>query len=147
MGLGNVIKGVFSGGKEKVIEAVGNTLDKVFTNKEEVQAGKIEMEKVISAQFIRMEELSNQANADAQKELTERLKIDMASDSKLSKNIRPMTLIYLLILFTGLIVIDSIGGLNFNVDEGYKEIIKYLLMAVFSFYFIGRGIEKVMSKK
>lgn len=146
MGLKDALTNVFSSGAEKLVEATGNALDKVFTNKEEVQQGKIEMAKVINANMENMEQLANQANADAQKELTERLRIDMNSDNKLSKNIRPATLIFLLVMFTALVVIDSIGGLNFQVDEGYKEIIKYLLMAVFSFYFIGREITKMMKK-
>lgn len=88
-----------------------------------------------------MTKLENEANKVAQGEVTERLKIDMASDSWLSKNIRPMTMVYLLLLFTILCVVDSSTN-AFQVDEGYKEIIKYLLMAVFSFYFIGREVNK-----
>lgn len=76
-----------------------------------------------------------------EKEITKRHSIDMASDSWLSKNIRPLALIYLLTMVTFLAFFDSAKE-NFNVPEGYISLVTQLLIIVFGFYFVGREIQK-----
>ena len=71
-----------------------------------------------------------------QEHITERHKNDMASDSFLSKNIRPMVLCYLMCLFTLAFFRD--------VDTAIMELLKELLMTVFVFYFSARGLEKIV---
>ena len=66
---------------------------------------------------------------------------DMASDSFLSKNVRPMTLIFLTVMTMILIIGDSYG-VNFNVDSGWVDLLKTLLVTVFVAYFGGRSFEK-----
>lgn len=121
---------LLSGG---LIKDVGNVIDKLTTTDEERLAAKQ-----------KIQELLEKADQDAQTQITERWKLDMQSDSFLSKNIRPMVLIYLTVIFTALAFFDgNIGG--FQVDEAYIPIFQSLLITVYGAYFVGRTWEK--SKK
>ena len=79
-----------------------------------------------------------------QNNLTARLQADMGSDSWLSKNIRPMTLIYLLIAYTTFAVCSMF---NLETRGAYVELLGQWGMLVMSFYFGGRTLEKIMDKK
>jgi cation transport ATPase len=70
-----------------------------------------------------------------QKELTNRMQLDTTSDSWLSKNVRPLTLVYLMALFTLAFFRD--------VPEQTLELLQSLLMTVFVFYFGSRTLEKI----
>jgi uncharacterized membrane protein (DUF106 family) len=87
-----------------------------------------------------------QLNADVteQHELTERLKADMGSDSWLSKNIRPMTLVFILITYT---VFGLMSAWDIEVNNNYVELLGQWGMLIMSFYFGGRTLEKVMNMK
>lgn len=74
-------------------------------------------------------------------EITKRWESDMASDSWLSKNVRPMTLIYLMLVMTILVIGDSIEN-SFEVKAVWVQMIQALLMTVFVAYFGSRGFEK-----
>ncbi len=116
-----------------LIKDVGNVIDKLTTTDEERLAAKQ-----------KIQELLEKADQDAQTQITERWKVDMQSDSFLSKNIRPLVLIYLTIIFTVLSFFDgNIGG--FQVAEEYIPIFQSLLITVYGAYFVGRTWEK--SKK
>jgi len=113
-----------------LIKDVGNVIDKLTTTDEERLAAKQ-----------KIQELLEKADQDAQTQITERWKLDMQSDSFLSKNIRPLVLIYLTIIFTALAFFDgNIGG--FQVDEAYIPIFQSLLITVYGAYFVGRTWEK-----
>ncbi len=75
------------------------------------------------------------------KGVSQRWSADMASDSFLSKNVRPLTLIFLTVMTMVLIIGDSYG-MNFNVDSGWVDLLKTLLVTVFVAYFGGRSFEK-----
>jgi len=116
-----------------LIKDVGNVIDKLTTTDEERLAAKQ-----------KIQELLEKADQDAQTQITERWKLDMQSDSFLSKNIRPLVLIYLTVIFTALSFFDgNIGG--FQVDQAYIPIFQSLLITVYGAYFVGRTWEK--SKK
>jgi hypothetical protein len=85
-----------------------------------------------------------QLNADVaeQHELTDRLKADMASDSWLSKNIRPMTLIAIL---TGYFVFALMSAFGIDTNQRYVELLGQWGMLIMSFYFGGRTLEKVLT--
>jgi hypothetical protein len=85
-----------------------------------------------------------QLNADVaeQHELTDRLKADMASDSWLSKNIRPMTLIAIL---SGYFVFAMMSAFGIDTNERYVELLGQWGMLIMSFYFGGRTLEKVLA--
>ena len=113
-----------------LIKDVGDVIDKLTTTDEERLAAKQ-----------KVQELLEKADQDAQTQITERWKVDMQSDSFLSKNIRPLVLIYLTIIFTVLSFFDgNIGG--FQVAEEYIPIFQSLLITVYGAYFVGRTWEK-----
>jgi hypothetical protein len=113
-----------------VIKSVGDVIDNLTTTQEE----KLEAQRLI-------QEILEKADSDAQAQVTDRWKADMSSDSFLSKNIRPMVLIFLTIVFTILSFFDgNIGG--FKVAEQYVPIFQSLLITVYGAYFVGRTWEK-----
>ena len=123
---------LLSGG---LIKDVGNVIDKLTTTDEERLAAKQ-----------KIQELLEKADQDAQTQVTERWKLDMQSDSFLSKNIRPLVLIYLTVIFTILAFFDgNIGGVQ--VDEAYIPIFQSLLITVYGAYFVGRTWEKTKKSK
>jgi len=113
-----------------VVKEVGNVIDKLTTTKEE----KLEAQRLI-------QEILEKADSEAQAQVTDRWKADMASDSWLSKNIRPMVLIYLTFVFSVLSFADGNIGI-FKVDESYTPIFQSLLITVYGAYFVGRTWEK-----
>jgi uncharacterized membrane protein (DUF106 family) len=87
-----------------------------------------------------------QLNADVseQEELTKRLQADMASDSWLSKNIRPMTLVFILITYTAF---GLMSAWDIEVNNNYVELLGTWGMVIMSFYFGGRTMEKIIGMK
>jgi hypothetical protein len=79
-----------------------------------------------------------------QNNLTERLKADMGSDSWLSKNIRPMTLIFILIAYS---TFAMMSAFDYDTNEKYVELLGQWGMLIMSFYFGGRTLEKIMDMK
>jgi len=127
----SILSKVFSAGAGKLVENVGGILDNLTTTKEE----KIEAQAKIKDMIMGYE-------AEMQKQVTERWKLDMNSDSWLSKNIRPLVLIFLVICTMLLIFIDA-GKLNFNVKDSYVDLLQLVLITVIGAYFGGRSLEKV----
>ena len=118
-----------------LVKDVGNVIDKLTTTDEERLAAKQ-----------KIQELLEKADQDAQTQITERWKLDMQSDSFLTKNIRPLVLIYLTVIFTALAFFDgNIGG--FKVAEEYIPIFQSLLITVYGAYFVGRTWEKSKKSK
>ena len=113
-----------------VIKEVGGVIDKLTTTKEE----KLEIKKQLQV-------ILEKAEANAQVEVTARWKSDMSSDSFLSKNIRPMVLIYLTFIFSVLAFADGNIG-EFKIAEAYIPIFQTLLVTVYGAYFVGRSWEK-----
>ena len=116
-----------------LIKDVGKVIDNLTTTDEERLAAKL-----------KIEELLEQADKDAQDQVTARWQSDMSSDSFLSKNIRPMVLIYLTVVFTILSFFDGNVG-EFKIAEQYIPIFQSLLITVYGAYIVGRTWEK--SKK
>ena len=113
-----------------VVKEIGNAIDKLTTTEEE----KLLIKKQI-------QEILEKADTEAQTQVTERWKADMTSDSFLSKNIRPLVLVYLTVIFTALSFFDgNIGG--FVVAEQYIPIFQSLLITTYGAYFVGRSWEK-----
>lgn len=113
-----------------VIKEVGDVIDKLTTTKEE----KLNAQRLI-------QEILEKADNDAQMQVSERWKYDMQSDSYLSKNIRPMVLIYLTVIFTALCFTDGNIG-EFKIAKEYIPIFQSLLITVYGAYFVGRSWEK-----
>ena len=85
----------------------------------------------------------NADNIEAQ-ELTKRQQADMASDSWLSKNIRPMTLIFILLAYFTFAMMSAFGQ---DANQKYVELLGQWGMLIMSFYFGGRTLEKIMDMK
>jgi len=115
-------------------------LDKVIPDPEARAKAQAELIKV--QQEGRLAEL-NADNIEAQ-ELTKRAEADMKSDSWLSKNIRPMTLVYILTAYLALAIMDAMG---LDISDNFVQLLGQWGMLVMSFYFGGRTLEKVISMK
>ena len=77
----------------------------------------------------------------AQEDVTNRWKYDMQSDNWLSKNVRPLALIFLTVATVIIAISDSMSW-SFNVDSGWVDLLKTLLITVYTAYFAGRSFEK-----
>lgn len=132
--------------KDTLVAAAGKAageimqgLDGLFTSDDERLSAQTKITQVMNDMAARqLEHVETQ-----EKERTLRHQADMQSDSWLSKNIRPLSLVYLLGLFTVLALVDSITLLSFDVQQHYVDLLQALLLTAFSFYFVSRGIEKV----
>jgi len=89
------------------------------------------------------EKMLMEYESNAQDNVTERWKSDMMSDSWLSKNIRPLILMYLILSFTIFVVTDSIENVAFNINESYIDVFSVLMTTAFTAYFAGRSYEKI----
>ena len=117
------------------IKDVGNIIDNLHTSKEEKEEAKQKMEQILAA-----------AEQAAQAQVSARWEADMKHGSWLSKNIRPLTLIFLTAIFTVLSIFDGnlqVGGEDFTIGAAYVPVYQTLLMTVYAAYFAGRSIEKV----
>jgi len=85
-----------------------------------------------------------QADMNEQQEVTKRQQADMMSDSWLSKNIRPMTLVFILFTYT---VFAMMSAWDIEVNNNYVELLGQWGMLIMSFYFGGRTLEKIMDMK
>jgi len=127
----SILGKIFSGGATELIKGVGGVIDNLHTSKEE----KLEAEKKIKDMIMGYE-------AQMQKEVSDRWKVDMNSDSWLSKNIRPLVLIFLVVATVLMIFIDA-GVLAFEVKDTWVDLLQLVLITVIGAYFGGRSLEKV----
>ena len=125
-----VLNKLFSGGASKLVESVGGVLDNVITTDEE----KLEAKR-------KLKELIVNHEIEIQKNVTDRWKADMNSDSWLSKNVRPLTLIFLVVSTVLMIFIDA-GTIKFTVEEKWTDLLQLVLITVIGAYFGGRSLEK-----
>jgi len=123
-------KKIFGGAADAVIGNVGNLVDKFVQTPDERSLFKKQMTNILI-----------EAEAEIEKNITERWKADMTSDNKLSKSVRPLVLIFLIVSTIVLIFIDS-GFIIFAVDNEWKDLLKMLLMTTVAAYFGGRSYEK-----
>ena len=127
----SIINKLFSGGASKLVESVGGVLDNVITTKDEKLEAKRKLKELI---------LSHEA--EMQRNVTDRWQSDMKSDSWLSKNVRPMVLVFLIVSTVLMIFIDA-GTIAFEVEEKWTDLLQLVLITVIGAYFGGRSIEKV----
>jgi len=127
----SVLTQIFSSGATALVGSVGSVIDNLTTSKEE----KLEAER-------KVKELIANYEIEMEKNITSRWEADLKSDSWLSKNVRPMTLIFLIVCTMLLIFIDA-GAINFNVKDSYVDLLQLVLITVIGAYFGGRSLEKV----
>ena len=126
----SIINKLFSGGASKLVDSVGSVLDNVITTDEEKLEAKRKLKELI---------LSHEA--EMQRNVTDRWKADMNSDSWLSKNVRPLILIFLVVSTVLMIFIDA-GTIQFVVEEKWTDLLQLVLITVIGAYFGGRSFEK-----
>ena len=127
----NVLSKIFSSGATELVKGVGGVLDNLITSKEE----KLEAER-------KVKDLIANYEIEMEKNITERWKMDMQSDSWLSKNIRPLVLVFLVVSTVLMIFIDA-GTINFIVEDKWTDLLQLVLITVIGAYFGGRSLEKV----
>ena len=131
----SILSKIFSSGATELVKEVGGVVDNLTTSKEEKLEAKRKLKEVVLDYEKTM-----------QVEVSKRWEYDMKSDSWLSKNIRPMVLIFLCVSTVLLIFIDA-GFYSFNVEQSWIDLLKVVLMTTVGAYFGGRSFEKVKKLK
>ena len=126
----SILGSIFSGGASDLVKGIGDVVDNLHTSKEE----KLEAEQKIK-------QLVSNYEVEMEKTITDRWKSDMASDSWLSKNVRPLVLVFLVITTVLMIFIDA-GTIEFNVEAKWTDLLQLVLITVIGAYFGGRSLEK-----
>ena len=127
----SILGKIFSGGAAELVKGVGGVIDNLHTSKEE----KLEAERKIK-------ELMANYQVEMEKNITSRWQADLKSDSWLSKNVRPLVMIFLIVCTMLLIFIDA-GAINFEVKSSWVDLLQLVLITVIGAYFGGRSLEKV----
>jgi len=123
-----------------LLDIGGKILDKVFPDPAQAEQAKLKL-----LEMQQNGELAKiAADTAEQQELTKRHEADMASDSWMSKNIRPMTLVFILIVYT---TFAGLSAADIEVNNNYVELLGQWGMLIMSFYFGGRTLEKIMDMK
>ena len=126
----SILTKMFSGGAADLVKGIGGVVDDLHTSKEE----KLEAERKIK-------ELIANYEVEMEKNITSRWEADLKSDSWLSKNVRPLVLIFLIICTMLLIFIDA-GTIKFEVKSSWVDLLQLVLITVIGAYFGGRSFEK-----
>ena len=127
----SILTSIFSSGAGDLVKNVGGVIDNLTTSEEE----RLEADRKIK-------ELIANYEVEMEKNITSRWEADLKSDSWLSKNVRPMVLIFLIVCTMLLIFIDA-GALNFEVKSSWVDLLQLVLITVIGAYFGGRSFEKV----
>ena len=127
----SIISKILSSGATELVKGVGGVIDNLHTSKEEKLAAEAKIKDMIMGY-----------EAEMQKQVTERWKMDMQSDSWLSKNIRPLVLVFLVVSTVLLIFIDA-GAIKFTVQDKWTDLLQLVLITVIGAYFGGTSLEKV----
>ena len=122
---------LLSGGAAELVKGVGGVIDSLHTSSEENLEAERKIKELIATYQVEME-----------KNITRRWEADLKSDSWLSKNVRPLVLIFLIVCTMLLIFIDA-GALNFEVKSSWVDLLQLVLITVIGAYFGCRSIEKV----
>ena len=120
-------------GTEKVIDGVGNIIDEMYANKEEKLNAKAKLKEIMNSYKIELE-----------KNITARWEAD-ANGNVLTRSVRPLVLIFLIVCTMLLVFIDS-GSIAFEVADKWTDLLQLTLITVIGAYFGGRSVEKFKKK-
>ena len=120
-------------GTEKIVDSVGQIIDGVVTNKEEKLNAKA-----------KIKEIMNSYKIEVEKNITARWEAD-ANGNVLTRSVRPLVLIFLIVCTMLLVFIDS-GSINFQVEDKWTDLLQLTLITVIGAYFGGRSVEKFKKK-
>ncbi len=141
-GLSLIANAVIAKGQDVVEKELGVKID--TSSSATLRELEMKHEEFLINASVRKQEMDMEAEKASQAAVTDRWKADMLSDSWLSKNIRPLVLIYLLGAYT----VFSIGsGVDFQITQAYVELLAQMLMLVMGAYFAGRTLEKIVDMR
>ena len=126
----SILTNLFSGGAADLVKGVGGVIDNLHTSKEEKLEAEQKIKELVANYEVQMEQ-----------QISDRWNADMKSDSWLSKNVRPMVLIFLVVCTVLMIFIDA-GTIAFTVEEKWTDLLQLVLITVIGAYFGGRSFEK-----
>ena len=126
----SILTNLFAGGAADLVKGVGGVIDNLHTSDEEKLEAERKVKELIASYEVQME-----------KEISSRWDADMKSDSWLSKNVRPLVLVFLVVSTVLMIFIDA-GTISFIVEPKWTDLLQLVLITVIGAYFGGRSLEK-----
>ena len=132
--MSKILSKIFGDAGGNVVDKLAGVADRFIRTKDE----KAEFEKQMTQIFI-------EAESHMQKNVTERWKADLEHGNWLTRSVRPLVLIFLIVATVLMVFIDS-GSLVFNVEEKWTDLLQIILITVIGSYFGGRSIEKIRKK-
>ena len=132
--MSKILGKIFGNAGGSILEKLSGVADKFIQTKEEKAAFQKEMTEI----FIK-------AEADMQKNVTERWKADLEYGNWLTRSVRPLVLVFLIISTVLMVFIDS-GSIAFEVEDKWTDLLQIVLITVIGAYFGGRSVEKLRKK-
>lgn len=132
--MSKILSKIFGDAGGNVVDKLAGVADRFIRTKDE----KADFEKEMTQIFI-------EAESQMQKNVTERWKADLEHGNWLTRSVRPLVLIFLIVATVLMVFIDS-GSLAFNVEEKWTDLLQIILITVIGSYFGGRSIEKIRKK-
>jgi len=132
--MSKILSKLFGNGGGAVVDKLANVADKFIRTKDE----KAEFEKEMAQIFI-------EAEAQMQKNVTERWKADLEHGNWLTRSVRPLVLVFLIVSTVLMVFIDS-GSIQFQVEDKWTDLLQIVLITVIGAYFGGRSVEKLRKK-
>ena len=133
--MSKILGKIFGNAGGSIVEKLSNVANKFITTGDEKRAFQKEMEKI----FL-------DAEAAMQKNVTERWKADLEHGNWLTRSVRPLVLVFLIISTVIMVYVDS-GSTTFNVDSKWVDLLQLVLITVIGAYFGGRSFEKFNKNK
>ena len=128
--MSKILSKIFGGAGSVVIDKLAGVADKFIRTNDEKAAFEKEMTEILI-----------EAEAAIQKNVTERWKADLEHGNWLTRSVRPLVLVFLIVATVLMIFIDS-GSIDFKVDEKWTDLLQLVLMTTIGAYFGGRSVEK-----
>ena len=128
--MSNILHKLFGKAGGSVVDKLAGVADRFIRTKDEKAAFQKEMTQILI-----------EAEAAMQKNVTERWKADLEHGNWLTRSVRPLVLIFLIVATVLMVFIDS-GSINFNVEEKWTDLLQLVLMTTIGAYFGGRSVEK-----
>ena len=125
---------LFGNAGGSVIDKISGVVDKFVHTKDEKAAFEKEMTKILI-----------DAEAAMQKNVTDRWKADLEHGNWLTRSVRPLVLVFLIVSTVLMVFVDS-GSVNFNVEQKWTDLLQLVLITVIGAYFGGRSFEKFNKK-
>lgn len=132
--MSKILSKLFGNGGGAVVDKLAGVADKFIRTKDE----KAEFEKKMTQIFI-------EAEKEMQKNVTERWKADLEHGNWLTRSVRPLVLVFLIVTTVLMVFIDS-GSIAFQVEEKWTDLLQLVLITVIGAYFGGRSVEKIRKK-